>query len=114
MAHVVAFLKIALNEAFHGRWGRRAGGAEVKLLMNGGEMVIGIGVELALKLRLRLDPDGLVGGVEVGLLAGKSVDVRVHGPERPKHVIEGPVLHHKNDNVPEIVLSRAHILSADK
>jgi hypothetical protein len=75
------------------------------LQVDGGEMMVWIGVELALVLGERLDLDQGAGGVGIGLVASEAVDVRVSGFECAEHVVEGSVLHHENNDVLEALNS---------
>ena len=98
VSDVLLLVEVAGDEALHGgRQRRTVLGAVEDLEVDGGEVVIGIGVELALVFGERLDGDLGAGGVGVGLVAGEAVDVRVCGHERAQHVIEGAVLHHQDD-----------------
>ena len=61
--------------------------------------MVGVRIELALKRRERLHFGRLIGGVEVGLVAGKTVDARVLRLQGTQHMIEGPVFHHQYDDM---------------
>jgi hypothetical protein len=66
-------------------------------------VVVGIGIELALIFGLRQDRGLSAGGVGIGLVAIEPVDgwiLRLQGAE---HVVEGAVLHHKHDDMLELL-----------
>ena len=75
---VLLLIEVALDEALHGG-GQRCPvlGVVEYLQVDGGEMMVRIGVELALVLGQGLDLDQGTGGVRVGLGAGEAVDVGV-------------------------------------
>lgn len=103
---VLLLIEVAGDEALHGcRQRRSVLGAVEDLEVDGGEVVVGVGVELALVLGERLDFDGSAGGVGVGLGAGEAVDVGKFFLERAEHVVEGAVLHHEHDDMLEVLNS---------
>ena len=69
------------------------------LEIDGWKVMIGVGIELALELRIGCGFDGFAGCVEVELAAGEAVDGWVHAMESSEHVVEGTVLHHEDDDV---------------
>jgi len=77
MFDIPPLIEIALYKTLH-RWScRRTGRAKVQLLVDRDEMMIGIGVELALELSERRDFSGLVGGIRIRLVAGKPINSRI-------------------------------------
>jgi len=107
VGHVLLLIEVAGDEALHGGSQRRPVlGAVEDLQVDGGKMMVGIGVKLALVRGKWLDRDVCAGRVGIGLRAGKAVDVGICGFERPEHVIEGAVLHHQDDDVLETLNSR--------
>ena len=95
---VLPLLEVALDEALHVGDARGALIATEDLQVNGREVMIGVGIELALKLgeRLRKDLIPCVSGFD------GPVDPSIcgtHRLERPEHVVEGAVLHHEHDYV---------------
>ena len=64
-----------------------------------GKCVVGVRIELALKLGKRLHEDLVALRVGVRLRPVHSVDLRVYRLQRSQHVVEGAVLHHEHDNV---------------
>lgn len=103
MADVLLLVVIAANEALHGGRERRPlRGIAEDLEINGGEVMIGIGIELALIFGERKDWDLGSGGVGIGLITGEAVDGGVLGLEPAEHVVEGAILHHENDDMLEV------------
>ena len=65
--------------------------------------MVGVGIKLALVGGFGRDSNGNASAVGVGLMAAKSVDRRVAGMKSSKHVVEGAVLHHEDNDVPEVL-----------
>ena len=75
--------------------------------------VPGIGIELSLILRLRLDLDGPAVDVGVAFSPGQAVNAAhavdgVHAVQAPQHVIERAVLHYENHEMLQCVQPRRH------
>lgn len=102
MTDVLLLVVIAANEALHGGRERRAlRGIAEDLEIDGSEVMIGIGIELALVFSLGKDVDLGPGGVGIGLVAGEAIDGGILCFEPAEHVVEGTILHHKNDDMLE-------------
>lgn len=100
VGYVLLLIVVAANEALHGgREWRSFGRVSEDLQVDGGKVVIGIGIELALVFRQRLDRHLSAGGIGIGFVAGEAFDGCFEGAE---HVVERAVLHHENDNVLEL------------
>ncbi len=103
MADVLLLVVIAANEALHGGRERRTlRGIAEDLEIDGGEVMVGVGIELALVFSFGKDVDLGSGGVGIGLVAGEAVDGGILGFESAEHVVEGAVLHHENDDMLEV------------
>lgn len=77
--------------------------------------MVGVRIELALELGVGLDFDDVALRIGVGFVAGESVDLGefllavLHDQaQAAEHVVEGPVFHHENDDVLQIVQSDRH------
>ncbi len=104
MADVLLLVIVAAHEALHrGRERRPFGGVAEDLEVDGGEVVVRVGIELALVFGLGLD--GYLGSSSVGvsLVAGEAVDGGILRFEGAEHVVEGTVLHHENDDMLELL-----------
>jgi hypothetical protein len=72
------------------------------------KMMVGVWIELALKLGKWLHIDWVPLGVRVPLRAIHSVNLRIHRLQRPQHVVEGTVLHHEHNDVLQGVKACGH------
>ena len=61
--------------------------------------MIGIRVQLALKLRERLHLRRFIGRIEIGLGAGEAIDTGILLFQGSQHVVERPVFHHQDNDV---------------
>ena len=68
--------------------------AAENLLIHGGKMVIGIGVELALIQRVRLHHHRRPVCVRISLGSGKAIDASILRRQSAQHMVERAVLHH--------------------
>jgi len=101
--HILSLAVIALDEPVH-RWNTSWRRIEIKnLMIDVRKVVLRIGIELSLIQRLRLDQHLIAVGVQIRFVAGQPLDRRVDLLQPPEHVVEGPVLHHQNNEVFEIV-----------
>src|SRR4029077_13555930 len=103
-----ALIEIAFHEALHVRHAGRTRVATKDLQIDRWKMMVGIGIELTLKLCMGQRPDGRARCVRIAELVADAVDPRVNGLQGSQHVVEGTVLHHQNDDVLQIVESRGH------
>ncbi len=108
VSHILLLLEITLNKSLHGGHTRGALVASENLLVHGREMVVGVRIELALKLGKRLHEDLVSLCVGVELRAVHSINLRVHSLQRSQHVIERAVLHHEHNNVLQGVEAWGH------
>ena len=99
MSQVLLLLKIILDKSLHGGHARGALIADENLLVYSRKRMVGVRIELALKLGKRLHKDLVSLRVGVGLRAVHSINLRVHRLQRSQHVVERTVLHHEHDNV---------------
>ena len=108
MFDIPALIEIALHETLHG-WDRgSAGRTKEQLFVDRDEVMIGIRVELALEFGERRDLGRFVGGIRVRLLSGKPINSWIFRFQRSKHVIKGPIFHHENYDVLQLVQSSGH------
>jgi hypothetical protein len=111
MVDVPLLVEVAGNEALHAR--HRAAVEDLKV--DGREVVVRIGRELALILGFRLHLHDLSRRIGIGFGAAKAVDGVVLLKEPAEHVVERAVLHHQHDEVLEIVEAwRRHKASAPR
>src|SRR5262249_43397119 len=106
--HIPLLIVVALHKAAHGGFRGRTSIAKKELLVDGFEVVIGVGVELALKLRFGLDLYRFVCCIEIRFVTGEAIDRGVFSLESSEHVVEGAILHHQDDDVFQCVQSSAH------
>jgi hypothetical protein len=70
--------------------------------------MVGIGINLPLKLCQRQWLYSGAGRIRIAKLSCYSVDLWIYARKRAQHVIERAVLHHQDDNVFEIVKTGRH------
>jgi hypothetical protein len=73
------------------------------LQVNTGEVVVRVGIKLALKLREGLNFDRIASSIRIAFIAGQTVNTRILRLQSAQHVVEGAVFHHEDDNVLEII-----------
>lgn len=104
MGHVLLLVVVAAHEALHGGRQRRSfGGIAEDLQVDGSEVVVGVGVELALIFGLWEYGDLSASRIGVGLVAAEPVDGGILRFECAEHVVEGTVLHHQDDDMLELL-----------
>jgi len=75
------------------------------LQVNCWKVVVGIGIELALKLRQWLRLDARACSIWIAQLVGNTVDPGIYCLQRPQHVIKRPILHHQHHDVLKLIQS---------
>src|SRR5713226_1485244 len=95
--YVPLLLVVALDETLHVCDAPIALLSAKYLQVHPGEMVIGVGVKLPLKLRKRLDGYYLAADTGVRFVSGEAVDPGVERLQASEHVIEGSPAHHQHD-----------------
>ena len=108
MSHILLLLEIVLHKTLHGCHALAALVAIEDLLVHGGKGMVGVRIELALKLGERLHEDLVSLRVGVGLRSVHAINLRVHRLQRSQHVVERAVLHHEHDNVLQSVEAWGH------
>ena len=105
---ILLLVEIALHEALHVGDAVRIGASAEDLQVDGRKVMIGIGLQLGLKLRERLRLYRISIRIWIAQVRRDSVDLRIHRLQRPQHVIKRSVLHHQHDDVLQLVESRRH------
>ena len=103
MLYIPALIEVALHEPLHIRDACGARLSAEDLQINRRKMMVGIGIELSLKLRQRLWLDLSTRRVRIAQLIGDPVDSRIHGLQRAQHVVKRAVLHHEHHNMFETI-----------
>jgi hypothetical protein len=106
---VALLVVVALNEALHIRLPPGILGCSDSakyLQVDGGKVMVGVRIQLALELSIRRDFDRFARRVEVELGAREAVDGRVIAVKSPEHMVEGAILHHEDHDVFQILDSR--------
>ena len=88
VVHILLLLEIALDETLHAGDVVTVLVTVKQLQIDRREVMIGVGIELALVFRERLDKDLIALRVRIALGAVEAVDLGVYGLERSQHVIE--------------------------
>ena len=102
---VPLLLVVAPDESAHGGLAVRRLVAVENLRVDAGKMVVGVGVELALIIRLGRDLDPLSLGILVALVPRQTIDGGVLLLQRPEHVVERAVFHHQDHDMLELIQS---------
>ena len=104
MSDVLALVEVTGHESLHVGGSPSTGRAAIDLHIHCRKVMVGIGIELSLKLRQSLRPYGILVCVGIGERVGvDSVDRRILRFQRPQHVIERTVFHHQHDDVLQLV-----------
>ncbi len=103
MIDIGLLVVVACHKSPH-RWDvRRSIRAQVELLVHRREMMIRIGIELPLKISLRLHPGRFICLIQIAFIAREAIDSWIELLQPSQHVIEGAVLHHDYDNMLEFI-----------
>jgi hypothetical protein len=103
---IALLMEVAFYEALHVGLAVGAGVSAKNLEVDGGKVMIGIGLQLRLKLSQRLRFDRIAFGVGIGVRA--SIVNSADTWQRSQHVVEGTVFHHQHDDVLQIIESGWH------